>query len=309
MAQPFVSSVGLPTFAGTSGSVSRFMQDFETFAFLQNFDGAKQASLLPLCLSGVARDAYDCLPHESKKSVKAAFIGLQKAFPSRGVIEAQVQLRAVKFDPNSDLDSFVIRLRGLVATAFPGSDGEGLLFNYFLQSLPIQYQTKLVSDGVTSFEPAVAVIRNMCCAARLSGAQAAPVRQVSSENEVLHRRVEELEGQLARLAQGTRGPFGGAKTCFCCGRRGHVRRDCRHKQAVCYRCGVVGHLSCACRAAGSGNPQWAPGTVPPAGPGHQLRGASGLPPPLQPPPAISQLTAPGPAQPPSRAPTPGWTPR
>ena len=263
--------------------------------------------MLPLCLSGVARDVYDCLPEESRKTVSAAFLGLRKAFPSRGVVEAQVQLRAVKFDPNSDLDSFVIRLRGLVAAAFPDSDEEGLLFNYFLQSLPMSFQSKLVSDGVTDFESAVACIRNMCCAARLTGAQAAPVRQVSSETESLRKRVEELEGQLARLRRPSP-PFSGERTCFCCGRRGHVRRVCRHQRSVCYRCGATGHLSSVCRAE-SGNSQWVPATVPPVGPAQQARGTFSVPQTLSPSPARSQLTAPGPAPLPGRAPAEGLTDR
>ena len=107
---------------GAGGSISRFIQNFETFAALQGFDDVKQTSLLPMCLSGVARDAYDCLPEESRKSIKTAFTGLRKAFPPRSIVEAQARLKAVTFDPNSDLDSFVVRLRGLVSNDFPNSD-------------------------------------------------------------------------------------------------------------------------------------------------------------------------------------------
>ena len=62
----------------------------------------------------------------------------------------------------------------------------------------MQFQSKLVSDGVSIFEPAVSSLRNMCCAARLSGSQAgpAPVRQSAeaaahqiSETEILRRKV------------------------------------------------------------------------------------------------------------------------
>ena len=175
------------------------------------------------------------------------------------------------------------------------------MFNYFLQSLPMTFQSKLVSDSVTTFEAAVASIRNMCCAARLAGAQAAPVRQVSSETEALRDRVKELEGQLARLQRPSR-PMRQDRTCFCCGRKGHVRRDCRHRNSVCYRCGGKGHLSSVCHIE-SGTSQWVPATVPTVGPAQQqARGTPGVPQAVPPPAPASQLTAL------SRAPLPSSAP-
>lgn len=268
-------SVGIPTFSGSSASLARFSQDFKTFSLLQGWDEVKQASLLPLCLSGVARDAYDCLPESQKKSVALAFEGLKQAFPSRGFIEAQVQLRSLKFDSHSDLDAFIIQLKGLVCRSYPDADRQGLLFNYFLQSLPPHFQCRIVSDGTTSFEAAVATVRNMCCAARLTG-QPSQVRQVRSETEFLRQRVGELESQLAKL-QGPDGRRGaGGRTCYCCGNSGHLRSVCRHRRATCYQCGTVGHLARACRAGVSENPNRAAGSVPPVRP-VMRQGAAGPP--------------------------------
>ena len=238
--------------------------------------------MLPLCLTGVARDAYDCLSEESKKTYKTAVLGLKQAFPARSVVEAQVQLRSIRFNPESDLDSFIIRLKGLVTTAFPESDADTLMFNYFLQSLPVHFQSKLVADGVSAFDEAVTSIRNMCCATRLSGT---PVRQVTSETDVLRKRVEELEARLAQFSVGPSSVRHGrdGRTCFCCGNKGHDRRDCRHRNAACYRCGASGHLSRVCRANVTGNAQWVRGTVPPTGPAQQQRGTPGVPAPPWPP--------------------------
>ena len=131
MATPPIS-VGLPSFSGT-GSLSRFKDDFETFSALQGWEKEKQASLLPLCLSGIARDAYDSLGPKQKKDVSAAFEQLKAAFPADGVVEAQVQLRSLRFQPGGNLDAFVVQLRLLVSRAFPSTDSGGLLYNYFLQ--------------------------------------------------------------------------------------------------------------------------------------------------------------------------------
>lgn len=257
------------------GSLSRFISDFKTFAAFQDWDAAKQASLLPLCLTGVARDAYDCLPEASKKSISLAFEGLKQAFPARGVVEAQVKLRNLKFDPRDDLDAFAIRLKGLVSTAFPGSEADSLFFNYFMQSLPIPFQSRLVSDGVTSFDAALTTVRNMCCADRLNASQPAPVRQVLSEADLLRQRVEELESKLARLEGGrsSRPSRVERRVCFCCGGEGHVRRDCRSRNSICYVCGVRGHLARVCSAGAAGNPSGAVGSVPPGRPLFRQRGA------------------------------------
>ena len=276
MAQQSGVTLGLPTFGGNSGSVSRFISDFKTYVAFQGWDTTKQASLLPLCLTGIARDAYDCLPEASKKSISLAFTGLKEAFPSHSVVEAQVQLRGLKFDPKSDLDAFAIRLRRLVSSAFPEGEVDSLLFNYFMQTLPMEFQSRLISDGVTSFDTALVTVRNMCCAARLSASQPEPVRQVCSETDQLRRKVAELEGKLARLG-GTRGPRSERSICFCCGGEGHVRRNCRYKASICYQCGVKGHLARVCRDRAMGNLSGAVGSVPPGRPPFRQRGAMSTP--------------------------------
>ena len=53
----------------------------------------KQASPMPLCLSGIPRDAYDALPVTCKKDVKDVFERLKVILPSVSIVEAQVRLR------------------------------------------------------------------------------------------------------------------------------------------------------------------------------------------------------------------------
>ena len=276
MAQQSGVALGLPTFGGATGSISRFISDFKTYTAFQGWDAAKQASLLPLCLTGIARDAYDSLPEASKKSISLAFEGLKQAFPSHSVVEAQVQLRGLKFDPESDLDAFAIRLKKLVTAAFPDSEVESLLFNYFMQALPMHFQSRLISDGITSFDTALATVRNMCCASRLNVGQPsgrdAPVRKVHTEADLLRRRVEELENKLAQF-EGRRGGRVDGKTCFCCGGEGHYRRNCRSRNSVCYRCGIKGHLARVCSHSDSENQRGAVWSVPPRRPPFPQRGA------------------------------------
>lgn len=267
-------AVGLPQFSG-SGSVRRFIEDFKTFSLIQNWDVAHQASVLPLCLSGIARDAYDCLSSEAKAKVSSALAGLREAFPPRGVVEAQVQLRSLTFSSGSNLDAFVITLKGLVSRAFPDGDISGLLFNYFLQSLPGHFQHRLVSDGVTTFDEAVRVVRNMCSAAKLSegGTPDNKIRQVgvedvdASEAAMLRRRVAELENRLAQMGMSRES----RKVCLGCGLKGHLLQACRHRHAACYACGQKGHLARVCPNNGLGNPNGATGVAPPMRPRNPLQ--------------------------------------
>lgn len=36
--------------------------------------------------------------------------------------------------------------------------------------------------------------------------------------------------------------------CYCCGKRGHVKRECRYRNAGCKECGRSGHLASQCHS-------------------------------------------------------------
>lgn len=273
-------SIGLPSFAG-KGSVSRFIADFDTFSILQGWDNDKKVALLPLCLSGIARDAYDAFPSECKKDANAACKRLELAFPSGDKVEAQVQLRSLRLAPDDSLDAFVVKLRGLVSRAFPDTrhtEHDPLLYNYFLQSLPPTYQQALIGEGIQTFDSAVTKVRNLSCAAKVAASQT--VRQVAAtdETDLLRRRVQELELKLSRLerSQVSARPSpgsGSGRTCFCCGVPGHHQTSCRKRHLPCHVCGTKGHLARMCTQ--QVNPQRA-GPGPDPRPEQQRTPVSGL---------------------------------
>ena len=41
------------------------------------------------------------------------------------------------------------------------------------------------------------------------------------------------------------------RACLCCGKQGHVKADCRFKDAECRSCGKTGHLSNVCKGGGN----------------------------------------------------------
>ena len=154
-------SVGLPKFSGDSGLFERFVDDFSIFARLQRWDDDRKRDVFPLCLSGIARNAYDSLSSGQKAEFDLTVAGLKSPFAGRTPIDCHMSLTSLRYDPSEPLDAFVIKLRRLVARAFPGQAQDGLMFNHFLMSLPDDYRVQVVAAGITSFEAAVTKVRRV----------------------------------------------------------------------------------------------------------------------------------------------------
>ena len=248
MMNPQFASISLPSFDGLS-SVKRFLDDFDRFSRLQGWDSDKKLDVFPLCLKGIARDAFDSLRDDQKVNFAGVSAGLRVSFSSRSSVDHHVALRHLKFDPSGSLDAFVIEFKKLVAHAFPGQQSEGLLYNNFLSSLPDDLCAAIIGDGIGTFDGAVTKVRNMCSAAKRYnvGAPTEPVRQVAATVEDslvarLERRIAELEAKVEARGSPSRQSSG----CFACGDSGHFRVRCEHRNAVCTKCGRRGHLALVC---------------------------------------------------------------
>ena len=266
-------TMSYPRFSG-EGKFSRFLSDFQSFSSLHKWDDETRLKFLPLCLSGVARDAYDSLTDDQRKSYDLIVKGLSSLFEKPSALDAHAKLRQLRFDPHESLDVFVIKFRKLVQDAFPGSDSDMLRLNCFVAALPEPYQVDVVSKGIDSFPAAVERVRNMM---RGENLRSHPVRQVADDQpSVLQQiltRLEQLERRVAAAhpapvpepTGATRSPgatrFGPAdgrarnpiRTCFVCGSPGHVAASCRLRNRACFSCGEVGHLARVCKADRSEN--------------------------------------------------------
>ena len=78
------------------------MSEFKIFAVLHDWEDKKQLTPFPLCLPGIARDAYDGLSDKWKKDFQSVLDALEAAIPSGGPVEAQVKLRGLKFVPGQN---------------------------------------------------------------------------------------------------------------------------------------------------------------------------------------------------------------
>ena len=265
-------SVDAPRFSGVggrSGAFRRFLDDLDTFFVINGFNDELKLRFLPLCLTAVARDAFEALPPDERATYRTAVAGLCQFFDRSSTLEAHSRLRELKFDTSSPLSTFVVQFKQLARDAFPGISSDQVLFHSFLSTLPPRYQQQIVAAGVSTFDGAVEKVRNLTQSERIPTA----VRQVSSvptDNSLLEQiltRLEQLENRVRRsddrtpVARGrgaNRGrgwsgrdgrpdpSEGDRRCCFACGSLSHLRRACPHRQSRCYRCGEMGHLSRMC---------------------------------------------------------------
>ena len=247
------SGIVMPRFDG-HGSLRRFLDDFERYGKLRKWTDEQMLNVLPLSLTGIARDAFDSLSADETSTFQRAAAGLRGAFASKTVAEHHLTLRDLKFSPDESLDSFVIRFRKLMSLAFPTlSDVGPLMFSHFLATLPAELHAAVIADGISSFDDAVRKVRNLIASqAYLTQTRPSVVRRLDSDAELarLSGRVADLEAavgsavQLGRAPERRRGQD--TRVCLCCGGRGHVRDRCRLRARACYRCQSVGHLAVMC---------------------------------------------------------------
>ena len=269
-------SMKAPDFSG-EGSFSRFSDDLENFFTLHAFSDDLKLRFLPLCLTGVARDAFEALPADGRDTYARAMRCLSESFRRPCALDVHAKLRSLQFDTSKSLDAFVIQFKRLISEAFPGPLSDQVLFHTFLPTLPPKFQEHIIAQGIGTFEETVQRVRNLIQSERFQQ----PVRQVSAATkqsqeegrsrpdmlEQILARIEAIEQRMSESSRprgrGGTGAGGGAvgrqgcpasepRACFCCGDTGHLRASCPARDGFCARCGRRGHTVAVCWSRGNG---------------------------------------------------------
>lgn len=261
-------SIAPPLYNGRDGTFARFKSDFDIFAQINSWTEQNKLLYLPLCLTGLARDAFEALDASQKLSFASAVDALRHSFAPVGVVEAHARLQTLKFDCSGSLDAFLIHFKAAVRAAFPGDSSDPLLFTYFLACLPPDFRSGVIAAGCDSFQQAVSKTKCLLAARRVSvscpdaESSGAGVRRVDEQGTLsqLLSRLETLEAKVDQVIRSPRPSADQSSSgpCFACGKNGHIRSSCRYSNATCHACGKKGHIRPACRsknAESGGSPE------------------------------------------------------
>ena len=102
-------------------------------------------------------------------------------------------------------------------------------------------QQKLLAEKKLTLTTAIEMAQGMETAAK--NAKEIAQQDSASNSESVHRVKPLTRGKDTGR---NRPKFTGI--CFCCGRVGHKRKNCRLKEAICHGCGRTGHIQRVCRS-------------------------------------------------------------
>ena len=157
--------------------------------------------------------------------------------PSETVQRSRFNSRFRKVDET--VATFVAELRALAEFCNFGASLEDMIRDRLICGISdTKIQQKLLAEKSLTLKTAVEIAQGMETAAKNAREMA---QQESTSNPESVKQVEHSAKQRAT----PRTKFTG--TCFCCGRTGHKREDCRLKNVKCHVCGKTGHIKKVCR--------------------------------------------------------------
>ena len=218
----------VPMYDGAGGDFSRWIEKVELVSSLQ---GVKELeTFLPLFLSGGAFEVYRMLPDAVKNDYASLKKNLLQAFSSDPV-SAYEEFNARKLRPGESPDVFLADLKRLAGLVDGASDQ--WLKCAFIAGLPDHLRSQL---------------RAACSIGTMS------LEDVLGRARALLRSSETCMVSVTRKTD---------VTCFSCGERGHIRRQCPKKSSPtssdrptpgkqgqgvrrCFVCGDLSHLAPVC---------------------------------------------------------------
>ena len=230
-----------------------YLRGFIRLARANKWDEERQLAILPALFSEthewLARELEDDVSlktmEDAKKKILARLMPTEKR---RAFLHEFYEARMTVAD---EPRVFVSKLQTLVRAAMPelGLDAqEQLVSEQLTRSVPSQWRLRLLDCEVTTTEGLIRRLERIQTTEQLQkemGASSLPVRTVNQR-------------RTGRMAQDSR-------TCFKCGKRGHIAVNCRQAPSatnvtpdlVCFQCGGRGHVRRQCPSVHqwSGQPQ------------------------------------------------------
>ena len=239
------------------GDWSEYLVAFEQYADYMRWDGRTKATMLGFCLRGPARSVLAGLPEASRSDYRALKEALTQNFSPREQLHLyQAELKSRQRKPGESLTSLGRDIARMVRFAYPTADDgtrETIGINAFLDALPgsaMEIRLHVVKGRPRTLQQAVAYAMEVDAVLEAEARRGhAPRRgNVKVTEDADASTLSQLRVELQRALDQMRAEMERKKkrdslkdvTCFRCGKKGHMKKDCRVPEEKIKRQGNAG---------------------------------------------------------------------
>lgn len=225
-----------PQFDGTEDWKS-YLVRFENCAQLAGWSQVVKTKMLSCCLTKSAQKFYSELPENDREDYERVTLLLGQRFGDKPPETYQALLTSRTRKSQETVHELKDDLWRLVGKAYPGINHqmqETMTLQALSRAFDPDLQIHLLSRNVRTVQEAVSAIESYEAIMKKNSAKD---KKNSSSDSV---RVYALGNENSKNTDFE------SFTCFKCGKKGHIARDCsagtRHDNIICYKCGKQGHV-------------------------------------------------------------------
>lgn len=203
---------------------------------------AEMARLMPLFLEGRAYSTWKQLTDVQKADLSEVKLTLRRVYGLSKMV-AWKKIKNLRLFPGELVDVLADEISGLLKTVLGVDPPETLVSITLIDAMP-----RKLAEQVTLLHGEKMILRDVIsCAKSLQIGQGITETEIPVAAAVPSSR-DHRPGPQNRMSNSPR--LQPPIRCKCCGRYGHLIRDC---YITCYRCGQRGHYQADCRVEISGN--------------------------------------------------------
>ena len=227
------------------GDWGEYLVAFEQFAMFMRWDDPTKATMLGFCLRGPARSVLAGLPPHRRIDYAALTEALTQNFSPREQLHLyQAELKSRQRQPGESMTALGRDIARLVRFAYPTADEntrETIGINAFLDALPgtaLEVRLHVAKGRPTTLQQAIAYAMEVDAvmeaeARRGHAPRRGNVRMAGTSDDgtleqlrvELQKALDQMRGEMEKKRQRADRPK--EVTCYRCGLKGHIRKDCR----------------------------------------------------------------------------------